>query len=150
MSFPFHLMRPDPHTAAQFLSSVPPRGIALGKSLVSLDWKQFHLRALIQDPGNTSLIFHRCKGTGGIQQFATRTQHPHHIFQDIFLQFCKIFRSFLIPGFDHCGIFAEHPFSGTRRIDQYLIKESFEPIRQVLRYFVGHKGIGYAKYFQIL
>ena len=150
MSLSFHLMRPDPHTAAQFLSSITPRRVTLRESFISFDGNQFHLRTLLQDPGDTSLVFYRSKGTGGIQQFSTRAQHPHSIFQNIFLQFRKVLRAFFLPGFDHRRIFAEHSLPGARCIDQHFIKKSFKPLCQVLWYFVGHKGVGYAKYFQIL
>ena len=109
MPLSFHLMRPDPHTAAQFLSSITPRRVTSENPSYPSMGNQFHLRTLLQDPGDTSLVFYRSKVQVEYSSFPPGRSIRTPFFRISFCSFAKVLRAFFLPGFDHCRIFAEHP-----------------------------------------
>ena len=55
----------------------------------------------------------------------------------------------LFPCLYHLPVLAEHPFTGTRGVDQYLIKILWEITRKLSRLFAEHKYVSDSKYLDI-
>ena len=94
----------------------------MGEIFIPFWHQKFHIRTLLQKISDVFFILFYRKCTGRIQEHSALFQHIRRIEQQLSLDRHIVIRSFLQPVFYHCLIPAEHPFSGTRCIDQDLVK----------------------------
>ena len=145
MPFSFDFVRPESQCTCQLLSGTFHRFgdavTALQASANLLYGKESELIVATEEPCNASLILRRCKGTGRIDQPASRTKHTHGTIQNLVLAICAkshILRTPLLTG---CLVFPKHSLSGTGRIYQDFIKIGRKELCQTSRSLIGDTGI---------
>ena len=149
MPFAVHFVWENTYTFSEIFISVSPFRYTRRKSLICRKLQKFHVVSLFQKIRNSSLILFRRKGTGGIQQKPSGTEHVCRLKNQFPLysgQFMRFFRS---PVFCQSFFLSEHSLSGAGSIQKDFVKKFRELFCKAGRRFICDKTVGNAEKLQI-